>query len=156
MTDSESAASPLQPDLTVTADDVAALNAATVLRAAALARIAGAILVGIGILAASGWLWATVRDQQTANERYGGGGGFGDVDSESVDLVERIDILVTNLPVLVFASLAVGGGLGLRVLADYSVARSGGSLTGYEPGDSLDEVVIEDTVIDDPAGNDVS
>jgi hypothetical protein len=31
--------------------------------------------------------------------------------------------------------VAVGVGLGLRLFADYSVARTGGSLTGFEPGD---------------------
>jgi hypothetical protein len=34
------------------------------------------------------------------------------------------------------AGLASGAGTMLRLPADYAVARTGGSLTGYEPGDN--------------------
>ena len=36
----------------------------------------------------------------------------------------------------VAAALTAGAGTALRLAADYAVARTGGSLTGYEPGDN--------------------
>jgi len=33
------------------------------------------------------------------------------------------------------AALTAGAGTAIRLAADYAVARTGGSLTGYEPGD---------------------
>jgi hypothetical protein len=117
---------------TVTAADISRLNQAGVTRAANLARLAGTgllIVGGIGLLA---WAWATLRGLGLLGdsyEDYSDDPGFG--------FDDRIDLLASYTIVLACASLAAGLGVALRLAANYTVARTGGSLTGPRAGDPL-------------------
>jgi hypothetical protein len=119
----------------LTTDDITSLNRQAVLRGAAFTRLAGTALVVAGAIAVTAWLWLVVRQQQV-------------VDSDSftgtlaalnddVSFVQRLDLLASQVTLGIWAVVTVGIGLGLRLIADYSVARTGGSLTGYEVGDRI-------------------
>jgi hypothetical protein len=119
---------------TVTAADVAGLNQAVVARAASLARRASTALLvvaGIGLLA---WAWITLRGLGVLGDTFDdlGDPGFG------VD--ERIDLVAGYTIVLVYSALTAGLAVALRLGADYSVARTGGSLTGVRTGEPLSAV----------------
>lgn len=104
-------------------------------RGANLARMAGTgllVVAGIGVLA---WVWLAVR----------GLGLFGDSfdlfeDVPEVDLDYRLDAIASHVVVLVNSVLAAGLGVALRLAADYTVARTGGSLTGVRAGEPLPSV----------------
>jgi hypothetical protein len=117
----------------ITAEDVAFLNRQAVARAGAFGRLSGTGLVAVGAVAALAWLWFTIRQQQMMDDGAGGSDPFGS--APEVTFADRLDMFTNGISLLVFAGLAAGGGLGLRLLADYTVARVGGSLTGFEPGD---------------------
>jgi hypothetical protein len=128
------------PDL-VTEADVAGLNRAAIARTTAFARLAGNAGIVIGAVAALGWAWLTVRTQGEigdANVTFGGG------PPSDADLSDRIDLVVTSLPLLIYAALVAGVGMTLRLGADYAEARTGGSLTGLDVGDELLEGDDED------------
>jgi hypothetical protein len=61
----------------------------------------------------------------------------GDRPPIDVDLVDRVDLFTPYVGLLVESALVIGFGLALRLIADFLVARSGGTLTGFEPGDVL-------------------
>jgi hypothetical protein len=120
---------------TITGDDITRLNGRSVERAGAFTRLAGTALIvagGVGVLA---WLWLTVRQQQALNDT-GSGDGF-EFGSSEVSFANRIDALAGYVSLLLSAVLALGVGLGLRLVAEYSVARTGGSLTGFATGDPV-------------------
>jgi hypothetical protein len=121
----------------VTEADVDALNRASIARAAAFVKVAGSVLVVVGAVGCAAWAWASVRTQQqissAANLTFGGSGSPIDI-----DFVDRIDALTSFVALLVTSAVAVGFGLMLRLGADVVVARSGGSLTGFEPGDVVE------------------
>lgn len=126
----------LTTDDMLTADDITDLNRQAVVRTAAFARLAGTALVVAGAIAMAAWLYLVVRQQQIVN----GGDSFSPslgVLSEDVSFAQRVDLLASQVTLGIWAVVAVGVGLGLRLVADYSVARTGGSLTGYEPGDRV-------------------
>ena len=123
------------PTETLTADDIVGLNRQAVVRAAAFTRLVGSALVIAGAIAMVAWLWLAVRQQQLA-----------DADTfsaplasyrDDVSFAQRIDLLASQATLAVWAVLAVGVGLGLRLGADDAVARTGGTLTGFEPGDRV-------------------
>ena len=118
-----------------TADDVRDLNGASVARAAAFTRIAGTVLVVVGVVGAAAWLWITVRQQAEFN----GGSGASDPLSPSrdIDFFRRVDAVAVYITLLVSAVLATAAGLSLRLLADYTVARTGGTITRFRVGDPL-------------------
>jgi hypothetical protein len=118
------------PDV-ITADDVAGLNRTAVTRSAALTRIAGTALIVVGVVALAAAIWVSVRTQQHLDGRY----NFDETDSPS--FLDRVDAFSQTFSVWSLAGLALAGGVVLRLFADYAVARSGGSITGYEPGDRL-------------------
>jgi hypothetical protein len=132
----------------LTADDITDLNRQAVVRAAAFTRLAGAALVIAGVLAIVAWGWILVRDQLRLDD-YDGidmvaeqtppeDGPLFDFDGAfDVTFADRVDVLLARLGFALTAVVAVGVGLGLRLVADYSVARTGGTLTGYEPGDRV-------------------
>jgi hypothetical protein len=125
------------PD-TVTAADITTTNAMMVARAAAFARIAGSALIVVGTIGALAWAWLTVRIQQRLSDVPVSGGFYVDLGSGSPSLLDRIDVLVPSTVVLLMeVALAAGLGVLLRLCADYAVARTGGSLTGYQVGDEL-------------------
>jgi|RhiMethySRZTD1v2_1073278.scaffolds.fasta_scaffold15905_4 hypothetical protein len=120
----------------ITAEDVADLNRRSIERAAAFARVAGAVLVATAAIGVAAWLWLTVRAQLMADDFSGGTGAFGGVGG-GVSFADRVDLLLGFVALLVSAALTGGVGLGLRLVADTSVARAGGSLTGFAIGDAV-------------------
>lgn len=112
--------------------DVDGLNQAVVARGANLARLISTalfVVAGVGVVA---WAWVTLR----------GLGLFGDSfdrfeDEPDVDLNYRLDAVATYVFILVISALAAGLGVALRLVADYTVARTGGSLTGVRAGEQL-------------------
>ena len=126
-----------------TAQDIGALNEQSVARASAILRIAGSALVVVGALGALGWFWFEVRIQQEIthtplelNLTTGRGAGL--------DLVDRIDAFANSISLLMVSSLVVGLGLASRLLADYTVTRTGGTTTGFVAGDPLPDDEIAD------------
>jgi hypothetical protein len=115
-----------------TVSDVTGLNQAVVARGANLARLISTglfVVAGLGVLA---WAWVTLR----------GLGLFGDSfdrfeDEPDVDLNYRLDAVATYVFILVISALAAGLGVALRLVADYTVARTGGSLSGVQAGEPL-------------------
>jgi hypothetical protein len=126
---------------TLTTDDIADLNTDAVGRTAALTRYAATVVLAVGAVCTVGWLfyaWRVLRDLGTT-------ASFGSsANSGSPTLGDRFFTLIGTTTLLLLAALAVAIGLGMRLFADYAVARSGGSVTGAEVGD---EVVV------DPAGD---
>lgn len=114
----------------ITAGDVESLNNATILRSAAIAKLAGTALVVISSAGMLAWLWLVARSQLELGPYGIPFRGEGD---PAVD--ERIDQVASTLGLLVNSALALTIGCAVRMLSDYVTARSGGSLTGYEPGD---------------------
>ena len=119
---------------TIGAEDVAWLNGRAVERAGAFTRLAGMALIVAGALGVAAWLWITVRQQQMIDDADGGRFAFGDGEPS---LVDRIDALVDYLIFLPWGALTVGAGFGLRLAADYTAARTGGSLTRFTVGDPV-------------------
>ena len=101
-------------------------------RAAGFARYAGAALIVVGVIGVVAAVWLGVRSQLSAGDAYVSPFGGGD---ESPTLADRFDLVVAPVAYAVAAALTGGAGTALRLAADYAVARTGGSLTGYEPGD---------------------
>ena len=114
----------------VTTEDVVVLNRAVVARASAFARIAGTVMLVVAGLALAAWAWTTVRQQIMAEDSFVG------IDDD-LTVGQRVDLVASTFIYVVYAAVAGGVGLGLRLAADYTVARTGGSLTGFEPGDRL-------------------
>jgi hypothetical protein len=116
----------------VTADDVVALNRGAIGRGATAVRRAAMLLIAIGVVALAALLWLNVREQQRLSDR--GFTGVGDV--EEPDFIDRVDLFangfIWELPVL-----AIAVGFGLRLFADYTVTRTGGSLAGVDTGDPV-------------------
>jgi hypothetical protein len=126
----------LTTDEMLTADDITGLNRQAVARTAAFTRLAGTALVVAGAIATAAWLYLVVRQQQIVDD----GEMFSPslaVLSEDVSFAQRVDLLASQVTLGIWAVVAVGVGLGLRLVADYSVARTGGSLAGYEVGDRV-------------------
>ena len=123
-------------DSTVTADDVDDLNRMALNRSSAIARIVGTGIVVVGIFGFLCWLWLTVRAQQNLDES---GGFFANVsDAPDVSMKERFDLLAGTASLLMFAGLAIGLGLFLRVAADAGQTYAGGSVTGFQVGEPVD------------------
>lgn len=116
----------------VTGADVAGLNRAVVARAAHLARLAGTGLLIVAGLGALAWAWLTLRGLGAIGDSF----DFGD----DLGLDERVDFVAGYMSLLLYSGLAAGVGVGLRLGADLSVARTGGSLTGVEAGEPLASV----------------
>jgi hypothetical protein len=121
-------------DSTIGAEDIARLNGMTVERAGAFARLAGSALVAAGAVGVLAWLWVSVRQQQMIDD---GGGGFAFGGEAGPSLVDRIDAFVDYVVFLPWSAVAVGAGFGLRLAADYTTARVGGSLSGFAIGDPV-------------------
>jgi hypothetical protein len=117
----------------IEADDVAWLNTRAVERAGAFTRLAGTALVVVGVLGAATWAWLTVRQQQRLDDV----GGQFELRGADPSLTDRIDAFAEFVLFLVWAGLAVGAGVGLRLAAHYTVVRAGGSVTGFAVGDPV-------------------
>jgi hypothetical protein len=121
----------------VTADDVAGLNRSAVTRAAFFARWVGTVLVIGGVILLAAAVWTSVRLQQRLDERSGSAIGGLETDADDPTLLDRTDVFAQGLINWTLPALVIGGGLGLRLFADYSMARTGGSISGFEPGDPV-------------------
>ena len=131
-----------QSELALTEDDIRDLNRMSVERAAAFVRIGGAVVIAVGVVGALAWMWTVIRVQQEASPAAML--PFGQSQSEAgLSLVDRIDLLAPYAGALVIASAAVGFGLFLRLLADFVVDRIGGTTTGFEAGDQLDDPTVD-------------
>ncbi|HEX6419590.1 MAG TPA: hypothetical protein VFZ77_13910 [Acidimicrobiales bacterium] len=124
---------------TVTPGDIVGMNGMAVARTAAFTRIAGSALVGVGAVGAAAWLWVVVRAQSGLSEL--GASIFGQ--PRDLSLAARVDVIAGAAGLLVSAALTAGAGLALRLAADYAVARTGGSVTGFQVGDPLIDVAPE-------------
>jgi hypothetical protein len=116
---------------TVSSADVTGLNQAIVARGAKLARLIGTglmVVAGLGVLA---WAWLEVRSLDLFGEPF--------LD-EDAGVADRVDALAAYVIILLYAALAAGVGVALRLGADYTVARTGGSLTGVRAGEPLPAV----------------
>jgi hypothetical protein len=118
---------------TVTGADVAGLNQAVVARAANLARLVGTGLLVVAGLGAVAWAWITLRGLGLLGDSFL---GFGRSPS-GPGLDDQLDVVVGYMSLLLYSSLVAGTGLGLRLAADYTVTRTGGSLTGLQAGEPL-------------------
>ncbi len=116
----------------VTADDVSRLNRDAIDRAASLVRLAGGALVVVGLVGVALWLWAFCRQQGLVGDTP----GQFRVQSDP-DLALRLDLATSTFSLLVSAALSLGLGCALRLMADYAVARTDGSLAGVEVGDVI-------------------
>ena len=106
----------------------------------------------IGVVGLVAWLWLTLRLQIRLDDMAIGSDPFGGGESATLFADRGADVLVGYTETLVLAALAVGGGLGLRALADYMVARTGGSLTKVTAvGDDL-SVVDDDIALEGADG----
>lgn len=137
-------------DTHITADDVMWLNQAMVERAAAFVRIAGTVLVVVGAIAVAASLWSMWEQQRDLGELPSDASVFDDGElgrflgeAPEPSLGGRVDHFVTTFS-LTEPALALAVGLGLRLFADYTVARTGGSLTGYEAGEEVPPETDED------------
>jgi hypothetical protein len=125
-------------DAVATAEDIATLNRMAVERSAAFTRVAGTAVLVAGLVGVLAWLWYIVR-LQLAMEPRTGLTGVPQIDGLDTDItfLDRVDVVSVYFEPLVVAALAAGIGLALRGVADYMVARTGGSLTGFRVGDDL-------------------
>lgn len=117
----------------VTATDIDRLNRTAVARGAQVARRAGTALLVLASIILLGWLWAFLRQQGLL-----GGGDEGPFRFEShPDASARVDLTVSTISFLASAGILMGLGCGLRLIADYAAARTGGSLVGVQVGDLI-------------------
>jgi len=117
---------------TVSSVDVDGLNQAVVARGADLARKVGTgllVVAGFGVLA---WAWNTLRGLALIGDE-----GYFGLPKDELDFASRVDTVAGFLPLLIYSSLAAGLGVALRLVADYTVVRTGGSLTGVQAGEPL-------------------
>jgi hypothetical protein len=135
-------------DPTLTADDVAWLDRTSMGRSAQTSRLAGSILVVVGVVVAVAWLWTTVRQQQDLSDAFIGGST-----EPGASFAERIDVAVSQLGLLVTSGILVGVGFLLRLLADHVALAAGVSPLGLTAGDPLP---LADESSDDDADDDES
>lgn len=132
---SEERGSPVADVDRLDAADVVDLNRAAIARSAALARLTGSILIAIGAVGLALAVYVNVRAQLQLGESLG---TFGTIDgpiAPGPSLNERISTLANGIAVVLEGVAMITFGLLLRMLADYVLARSGASITGYLPGD---------------------
>lgn len=106
-------------EITQPADDVASATP-SLGRLTVLSRIAGTVLIVVGVVGLAAWLWVVVRTQQTIDD---GGGGPLAQPAPSVSFVDRVDASVGSTSLLLFAALTGGAGFALRLMGRYSEVR---------------------------------
>jgi hypothetical protein len=125
----------------ITADDVAALNRASLARVATIGRYAAIVLLVVAAFGFAAWVWVVARQQNL----FGGGDGFlFGGDRENPSFTERVDLFATSISILVSAGMVGALGLGLRLVSDFILMRAGATLTGVEVGDEVEETPAED------------
>jgi len=128
----------------ITEDDVAELNRGVLRRTATIARHASTGLTVLGLLGVTAWVWIVARQQLVLGGGAGISGFFSSGDGH-LSFLQRIDVFVSTLGLLLSAGLVGGLGLALRLAAEYSISASGGSLTGVEAGDPFLEDADRDS-----------
>jgi hypothetical protein len=129
-----------------TTDDVADLNIQSVARSGVILRLVGTMLVVAGAVGVIAWLWLEVRTQQRITSgplSFNAANGT----ATGLDLADRIDAFTDSISSLLLSTLVVGVGVASRLVADYAIARSGGSLTGFNAGDTVTD---HELTADDP------
>ena len=124
----------------ITADDVAALNRASLARVATIGRYAAIVLLVVAAMAAAAWLWIVARQQGI----FGDAGRFAFGTQEDPTVAERVDLFASSLSILVSAGMVGGLGLGLRLVSDFILLRAGATLTGVQVGDAVEETPAEE------------
>lgn len=119
-----------QADRTLTTEDVALLDKTSMARSGRGSRLAGSILVGVGVVIAMGWAWSTVRAQQNLADFR-----FGADPTASASFADRVDLAVSGLGILALAGVLVGVGFLLRLLGDHVAFAAGASPLGFAVGD---------------------
>jgi hypothetical protein len=126
---------------TITPEDLTALNQRALLRSIDLVRRASTVLLVLAGTIGLAWLWSTLRSQGLIGTDDD---GFTPVfTGEDLSVKDRIDFLAATLYSLGTASAVAGIGLGIRLYCDVATLRAGGSLTGWEVGDSIEPEVVE-------------
>lgn len=125
-------------DDVITIEDVAWLNGRLVARSARNARIAGTVLLAVGVVGVVLNLWLNWRYQDRLESDTGGelSSSFGPLSEPDVGWMERLD-LFAQLYGLEVPVLAIAVGFGLHLVADYTVARTGGSVGEVAVGDPV-------------------
>jgi CHASE2 domain-containing sensor protein len=133
----------------ITEDDIDALNRRAVTRVIDTTRVASTVLLVVGTLLALAWIWEVLRTQGLIADR--GNEGFSILYlGENLTIKQRVDALTTTITLLAFASLVAGFGIWLRVYCAVAALRVGGSLTGWEVGDRIDETDEAEPIALDP------
>jgi hypothetical protein len=125
-------------DDVITTEDVAWLNGRVVARSARNARLVGSVLIAVGVVGVVLNLWLNWRyqDRLEADSPTELTSSLGPPQDPDVSLGDRLD-LFAQLYSLVVPVMAIGLGLGLQLVADYAVARTGGSLGTVAVGDRV-------------------
>jgi len=141
-------------DDVITREDVAWLNGRLVARSARNARIAGTVLLAVGVVGVVLNLWLNWRYQDRLESDTGGEftSSFGPLQEPDVGWMERLD-LFAQLYGLELPVLAIAVGFGLHLFADYAVARTGGSVGEVAVGDPV-PTGPDDDAADGPDGGD--
>jgi len=128
----------------ITNADIAELNDRQLVRSSLQVRLASNALFGLAALLAAGWFWTLWRlESRLAGTMdvglVGLGSPFADEVGASPSLALRIDALANTLGMLAYAGIVAGLAIALRFYADAANARHGGSLTGWNVGDTIEE-----------------
>jgi hypothetical protein len=133
---------------TITEEDVAGLNQRAVLRVADIARrCSTGLLVVAGVIALA-WLWQTLRYQGVITDENSGGFSISYLGDEDLTWKQRVDALTLTMSMLGFAGALAGIGVGLRVYCEVTTLRVGGSLTGWNVGDPIEDDEAEPVDLD--------
>lgn len=122
---------------TIGSEDIAWLNGRAVERAGAFTRLAGTALIVVGAIGVATWLWLTVRQLHAIDDADSFGSGDFGTGTSDFSFADRLDLVANFVPVLLYAAVAAGVGSALRLVADYTVARTDGSISGFAVGDPV-------------------
>lgn len=132
-------------DNVITTEDVAWLNGRMVARSARNARLIGSVLIAVGVVGVALNLWMNWRYQDRLDaSSFNPTSSFGPPTESDPSIGDRVD-LFAQLYALAVPVMAIGLGLGLQLVADYAVARTGGSLGTVAVGDPVPPGPDEDS-----------
>jgi hypothetical protein len=106
-----------KPAETVDRDDVAWFNRESMRDLAVRGRLAGTLMVGVGVVGVIAWIWLAARSQQHLQGRTFALGSV--ANSASASFTDRIDALTSTLGFLIYSVLVGGLGVGLSLAAGH-------------------------------------